>query len=160
MAPELRYWDSDCFIGWLAEEADKLDECRGVIRAAEAGNVRIVTSSLTLTEVIKLKGRTPLPIKREAEIQAFFQHQYIIVRQLDRRTAERARELIWRQHIDTKDSVHVATALEAKLTQMDTFDAKLIRCSGKLGSPPLIISRPYVPEQLQIEIPSSDPPET
>lgn len=54
----LRYVDSDVFLGWLKNEPDKVDECRTVIKGAEAGNVKLVTSSITLTEVIKLeKGR-------------------------------------------------------------------------------------------------------
>lgn len=52
MTSPVRYWDSDAFLGWLKAEPDKIDECRGVIRAAENGDLRLVTSSLTLTEVI------------------------------------------------------------------------------------------------------------
>ncbi len=150
MPPETRYWDSDCFIGWLAEEPDKVDECRGVLRVAEAGDLQIITSSLTLTEVIKLKGRTTLPIEKEPEIRAFFEHQYIVVRQLNRRTAERARELIWRSGLDPKDSVHVATALAGNIPRMDTFDTELIKRSGTIGDPPLIIGRPDKPEQMTL----------
>lgn len=40
-----RYWDSNAFLGWLAEEAEKVEECRAVIRAAEEGKTIIVTSA-------------------------------------------------------------------------------------------------------------------
>lgn len=43
---DFRYWDSNAFLGWLAEEPDKIDYCRPVIVAAEAGKVRILTSTL------------------------------------------------------------------------------------------------------------------
>lgn len=153
----IRYWDADCFIGWLAQESDKVDECQGVIRAGEAGEVRIVTSSLTLAEVIKLKRRTPLPSERQQEITAFFEHQYIIVRQLDRRTAERARDLIWNHNLDPKDAIHVATALQGHIARMDTFDNDLIKRSGKVGgNPPLVIGRPDVPEQLAMPTDPAD----
>lgn len=45
---DFRYWDSNAFLGWLAEEPDKIDYCRPVIEAAEAGKVRILTSTLTI----------------------------------------------------------------------------------------------------------------
>ena len=54
---EFRYWDSNAFLGWLAEEPDKIDYCRPVIEAAEAGSVRILTSALTIAEVLWIKGR-------------------------------------------------------------------------------------------------------
>src|SRR5438128_11081236 len=115
MPAPVRYWDSGAFLGWLAIEPDKVDECRGVIKAAEEGNLRIVTSSLTLVEVIKLKSHAPMPHDRGPEIQRFFQHSWIIVRQLDRVTAERARDLIWQHGFDPKDATHVATALQARV---------------------------------------------
>lgn len=151
MPAPLRYWDSNAFLGWLAHEADKVDECRGVIRAAEAGQLRIVTSSLTLTEVIKLKSHAPLPPEKEPLIRDFFRHQYIVVRQLDRFTAEYARDLIWRHGFAPKDSIHVATAVMARVPHLDTFDGDLIAKSGQIGDPPLIIGRPDVPEQLTMD---------
>jgi predicted nucleic acid-binding protein len=145
---ETRYWDSCCFLGWLKSEPDKVDECEGVIRQAEAGNVLIVTSSLTLTEVIRVKGKPPLDAADEAQIAGFFKHEYILVRELDRVTAEQARRLIWEQKVTVKDAVHVATAVRGGLTRMDTFDDKLIKRSGKIAG--LIIGRPDVPHQLEM----------
>ena len=154
MVYPVRYWDSDCFLGWLAEEPDKVSDCQSVIRAAEAGDLRIVTSSLTLVEVVKLKSRTPLPPEKEVVIRSFFEHSYIVIRQLDRRTAERARELIWKYGFNPKDSVHVATALVENVPRMDTFDGDLMKKSGMIGSPPLIIGRPDLPEQYQFDLPT------
>ena len=54
---DFRYWDSNAFLGWLAEEPDKIDYCRPVIKAAESGKVRILTSALTIPEVLWIKGR-------------------------------------------------------------------------------------------------------
>ena len=56
---DFRYWDSNAFLGWLAEEPDKIDYCRPVIKAAESGKVRILTSALTIPEVLWIKGRDP-----------------------------------------------------------------------------------------------------
>lgn len=145
-----RYWDSDCFVGYLNEEADKIEYCRPVIRACEQGKLTLVTSSLTLTEVIKLQSRTAITPEKAARISIFFESSYIKVRQLDRRTAERARDLIWFENVDVKDAVHLATALISEVAQLDTFDGGLHQKSGELGSPPLRIARPDLPEQLEM----------
>lgn len=55
-----RYWDSDCFLGWFMAEPDKVAACQGVVQAAQAGDLKIVTSALTLTEVIKIKNHPSL----------------------------------------------------------------------------------------------------
>lgn len=145
-----RYWDTVCFLGVLNEEQDKLSACRAVIGEAERGNVRIVTSALTIAEVLWPKGR-PLVLPREkAEIvQRFFQHEWIVVRDIDRVVAERARELVWdHDALRPKDALHVATALDAAVGQFDTFDGDLIALSGQIGNPPLVIGNPNLPEPL------------
>lgn len=139
-----RYWDSDCFIGLLAEEPDKVDACKTVIDAAERGQVVIVTSSLTLAEVVKVRRHGPLDKALREQIRLFFMNEYIVVRQLDRFLAEQARDLWWDFGIEPKDGVHVATALASGLTQLDTFDEKLIDRSGQLGAPPLLIGHPRI----------------
>lgn len=53
----LRYWDSCCFLAWLQEEDPvRARGCGQVISEAEAGKLRIVTSSLTLAEVLWIRG--------------------------------------------------------------------------------------------------------
>jgi predicted nucleic acid-binding protein len=153
-----RYWDANAFLGWLAEEPNKVDRCRGVIRAAEAKRLRIVTSSLTMVEVVKLKGGQPVGKEAEPKITAFFEQPYVIVRQLDRRIAEFARRLIWDHNLGGNDAVHLATALVEKLRFFDTWDSGLVKLSGKLGTPPLTIGYPDVPEQLTIDDATKETP--
>ena len=110
-----RYWDSACFIGVVNEEQEKFSACMAVVNAAEHGDVRIVTSALTIAEVLWPKGR-PFAIPREKKgiLENFFQHEWIAVRDIDRRVAEEARELVWSyEALKPKDSLHVATALDA-----------------------------------------------
>ncbi|HEX5959128.1 MAG TPA: hypothetical protein VFY92_10820, partial [Hyphomicrobiaceae bacterium] len=75
-----RYWDSDCFLGRLLAEKDKEEGCRVVLTAAEDGKVQIVTSALTIAEVLALRGRPPIPPSDRAKIEAFFRSDYIVVR--------------------------------------------------------------------------------
>jgi predicted nucleic acid-binding protein len=143
-----RYWDSDAFIGWLAEEPDKVDECRAVIRAAEEGKLLIVTSALTLAEVLWLRGQERIPAENADKVERFFEHEYIVVNDLDRTLAEEARRLVWHHDIRPKDAIHVATALDAEVDRLETFDAGLIKKSGAVGNPSLEIGRPNEPGTL------------
>lgn len=141
---QLVYWDSDCFLGWLQKEEEKQSLCEQVILEAEAGNIKLITSSLTLAEVLMMRGKPYLPRTDAARVRDFFKQPYISVRSVTRALAEDARELVWSRGIKPKDAIHVATAASAKLTTLHTFDRHLIRKSGKVGTPPLRIERPSV----------------
>lgn len=145
MAADRRYWDSNAFLGWLNDEKDKAAQCEAVLDAAEEGRLEIVTSALTLTEVIRKKGQKPIPRESEQKIRDFFEQPWIIVREVDRFVAERARDLIWTHGLKGPDAIHLATALRLGLTVMDTYDEKLVALDGKLGNPPLRIGSPSIP---------------
>jgi predicted nucleic acid-binding protein len=154
-----RYWDSNCFLGVLNKEADKLAACNAVIREANARNVRIITSALTIAEVLWPKDLPlQLPPERAADVQAFFQHEWIVVRDLDRTVAEKAREVVWNYKVRPKDACHVATAIDAGVEQFDTYDGGLIGLSGQIGNPALIIGYPNVAESL-LDQPGVDDPD-
>lgn len=143
------------FLGWLKEEQDKIAQCRAVIRQAELGNLTIVTSALALPEVLWMKHKDPVPKDEAEKIHAFFQHRYIYVIDLDRTLAEAAQQVVWDHGIRPKDSIHVATAVDAlrrvgtDFDQFDSYDDKLIASSGKIGgSPPLTIAVPNLQESL------------
>lgn len=143
-----RYWDTVCFLGILNEEQDKLSACRAVIGEAERGNVRIVTSALTIAEVLWPKDSALLPREKAEVVQRLFQHEWIVVRDIDRTVAEHARNVVWDHGVKPKDALHVATALDAGVEQFDTFDGPLIDLSGQIGNPPLVIGKPNLPEPL------------
>ena len=142
MIVEQRYWDSDCFLGWLLEEPDKVEHCREVLSAAEDGKILIVTSALTIAEVLALRGRLKIPSEDREKVENFFRQEYIVVRNITRRIAENARSFVWDFGVAPKDALHVATAIDAKLTLLNTFDKKLKNKSGKIGKPPLIMDLP------------------
>jgi predicted nucleic acid-binding protein len=146
MSIDRRYWDSDCFLAWLQSEAGKADGCREVLEAADEGKILLITSALTLAEVLYLRGGRPIPKARKDAVVDFFKNEYIAVRNVTRHIAEMARELVWDHGIRPKDAIHVATALEARLAVMNTFDENLLRKSPLVGSPQLIIAKPSVRE--------------
>ncbi|PSB20207.1 PIN domain-containing protein [Phormidesmis priestleyi ULC007] len=154
MAIPLHYWDSCTFLGYLKAEADKVDGCVSVLKHAEKGSVKIVTSSLSLVEVIKLKKREPISREDEEKIRRFFMHKWIVLQDVDRKISELARELVWEHVLRPYDAVHVATAIRAKVNHIDTFDDDLIKLSEKLGEPKITMGKPFLSTQTELEFPS------
>jgi predicted nucleic acid-binding protein len=153
-----RYWDSGCFLALFNNEAGRVDNCKSVLMAAERGELRIITSALTLTEVIKIKGK-PIGVDQEDHIRAFFEHEWILVRDVDRFIAEQAREFIWKHKLQPYDAIHLATAYKHKLQHLDTYDGKdLGKLSGKIGVPGMTIGEPPV-IPYQTELPAIEPSE-
>jgi predicted nucleic acid-binding protein len=145
------YWDSTCFIAWLKPEPERRSKCQEVLRAAERGELQIVTSAISLIEVIKLdKGPLQMTKDKEKKIADFFKHEYIVVVQVTRQLAEVARSLVWNEGLRPRDSIHAATALNEKLTDLHAFDNDLLKLNGKIGKPALIIKEPHT---LQPELP-------
>lgn len=136
------YWDSDCCLGWLQDEVDKAELCKPVLDEAEAGRLRIVTSALTIAEVLALRGRPRMSEERRKAVEGFFRRSFFAVRSITRREAERARDLVWGHRVAPKDALHVATALQAGVTIFHTFDEDLIRKTRAIDG--LEIARPYV----------------
>lgn len=155
---DFRYWDANVFLGWLADEPDKVSRCRPVIDAAQAGQLVVITSALTIAEVLWVKGEPRLPVTEAKRVEAFFRNRWIIVRDVDRFIAEDARALVWDKNIKPKDAIHVATALrqDVQIDQLDTFDEGLIKQNGKLGVPPLAIGVPNLPGKLPFDSDDED----
>ena len=157
---ERRYWDSDCFLGWLQNEPGKVEPCGTILSLCDRGEIEIVTSVLTLTEVLRLRPREALPAERRSAVEALFNRRSIHTMMLTRHLAEQARDLAWDHDIAPKDAIHVASALAAKVRMLDTFDVHLIRKSGQIGTPPLTIAEPFVTEpELDLEQPEAEAPD-
>ena len=125
------------------KEVGRVDNCQSILLAAERGEIRIVTSALTLTEVIKIKGKATLAADSEDTIRAFFEHEWIVVRDVDRFIAEQARDFIWKYKLQPYDAIHLATAYKMKLQHLDTYDrTDLGKLDGKLGVPEMKIGKP------------------
>jgi predicted nucleic acid-binding protein len=138
------YWDSSCFIAWLKPEPERRSKCQEVLRAAERGEIQIVTSAISLVEVIKLdKGPLQITQEKEKKIRNFFLHEYIVVVQLTRKLGESARSLIWSKGLRPKDAIHAATAISETIADLHTFDSDFLKLDGKVGKPALAINEPH-----------------
>ncbi|HRN70672.1 MAG TPA: type II toxin-antitoxin system VapC family toxin [Candidatus Woesebacteria bacterium] len=149
---KLRYWDSDTFLAYLEGDKTKAPYCMGVIQSIENDEIEIVTSALTITEVLYLKGHPKVTTEISDKIADFFQSNFIKIINLDRKTAEIGRDLVLNQNVRPKDAVHLATASQVNnnirpIECFDTFDKDLIRLSNKIGNPTFKIAVPDVPFQ-------------
>jgi predicted nucleic acid-binding protein len=90
MSIEKIYWDSDCFLGHLKADQEKASKSDGVIERAERGDVLIMTSALTLAEVLWLRGGPRLTSDKASLVQKFFRRSYIRVYNVTRKISESA----------------------------------------------------------------------
>ena len=142
------YWDSDAFLGVLMNEPDKAPGCKKVIEEAKSGKLTIVTSTLTLAEVLWIRGKPRVPPDRNQVVSDLFAHEWIALRELDRHIAESARGLVWEENVRPRDAIHVASALDARVGELNTFDGQLLGLDGRVGNPPLTIRKPDIEGRL------------
>lgn len=156
MTAEKIYWDSDCFLGHFQAESGKAEKCDGVIQRAERGGALIVTSALTIAEVLWMRGAPRLTNEKAELVRKFFRRSYIRVCNLDRKNAEAAQGLVWNYEIKPKDAIHVATAIALKVDALETFDQALIGKNGAVGDPPLLIREPEAAAQGRLNLDASE----
>jgi predicted nucleic acid-binding protein len=149
---DLIYWDSCCFLALLKEETEviefagksvtRYEACNNIAQLAAEGRVKIVTSAISLVEVLRIrKGEQAPDLKLESNerIQRFFLHDYIHVRDVRRSISEHARQLVWQHNLRPYDAVHVATCLDAKVKLLHTLDPDFsaVEAHGIVVTPPI-----------------------
>lgn len=158
MSVEKIYWDSDCFLGHFKAETGKAEKCDGVLQRAERGEVLIVTSALTLAEVLWMRGGPRLPQDKALIVRKFFRKSFIRVYNVSRKISESAQGLVWDHDIKPKDAIHVATALHLTADALETFDGGLIGKSGSVGDPLLLIREPQAAAQGRLPLAEPEKP--
>ena len=127
------YWDSSVFNAWLNRESVRWNVCDAILKAAEEGQIRIVTSSVTYMEVYgyPLKAwqdgeLSPEHMENaEAVVKKLFRSRYIQVVDLDRFIAERAHTIrrdTPRLRKSPIDAIHLASALMTSVEKLHTYD--------------------------------------
>ena len=153
MAVKRYYWDSSCFTAFLGKEAGRYDVCKRILELAASQKIEIHTSTLTLAEVVKLKvkGATSKKLKPEQEqaIAELFNQPYIHLRDVDPKVGTLARNLIWSNGLDPKDSIHVATGITAirgiYLDEIHAWDKDFTEINGKIKGYKIKICEPNIP---------------
>jgi len=155
----LIYWDTCIFLDAIQQTPEWKEILQQIVLAAESGDVLIVTSAVTLAEVINDKksgAKLPKP-EMEKIIAGVFDNEYVAVRPLDTDLATKAR-IIARDHgLHPMDAIHVATAVDAKVSVMHTRDGDgkarkrgILKRNLAIGNPPLSITVPTWARQMQL----------
>lgn len=115
------YWDSSCFCAWFSKEPNRYNTCNAIIEAAQKEQVKLHTSYLTLTEVIRIPNE--YPSEAEDVIAEFFKNPYITMVTLDWPVTRITRDLRRRfKHLDCRDAIHLGTAIRMKVDVLHTYD--------------------------------------
>lgn len=145
MTVELRYWDSSCFLAWLKEEKDRVSQCGQVLDLVQSGKIELVTSTLTVTEVLQVRKKDKLPKERRSNVENLFNRPSVKKIALTLPIAKKARDVVWDHGIDPKDAIHVATAIARKAKILETFDKDLISRGNSIDGN-LLFRKPEVEE--------------
>jgi hypothetical protein len=132
-----RYWDTCVFLAWIKDETVWPENVRkGIaqtIEMAMAGEVVIVTSTLTLAEILEAK-MTP---EQRVKFAGIFSAPYLQLVDMDRRISTKSSVI--RDHHDTRtydqdgrqnggsfmrlpDAIHLATAIHMNVDVVNTLD--------------------------------------
>lgn len=132
---ERAYIDSCVFLAWLKDEAHAND-VGALFHNAQKNELKILTSALTIAEVLNIQGKdkTKIPRDKRDAVRKLFRHRWINIVPLTRKIAEMAQDLVWEYKIAPKDSIHVATAENLKADKLYTYDEDLIKQSPSTGN--------------------------
>lgn len=151
------YWDSNVWISQIQNETsvrlkdgtveNRVLLGRPIIENAERGQAEIVTSTLSLVEVIKPSRQDSTGLDNNRKIEAFFENDYILLVHLNIEVVTKARELMQARHAGLKppDALHIASAIIANADEMHAFDGNVLDLNGKLeraDGKKLIICKP------------------
>jgi predicted nucleic acid-binding protein len=156
--PDRIYWDSCAYIDYLEGSHRLAEPMELIMEDWGKGLVTIVTSALTIAEVLYVRCSDQprrADRSREKDIEALFNPPTgprLLLVELSRLTALKARDLVWNTGIYPKDAIHIASALEAHCEVMHTTDGPLRSKSGLVGgSPALRIEEPSWTRQLVVQ---------
>ncbi len=117
--------DTVAFIYWIEENRDYLELVGSIFRAADDGNLEIVSSALTLLEVLVVpyrEGQLHLADRYEALLT---RGRNVRLLEIDRTQLRAAAQLRAVHGLRTPDALQLAAALSARCTVFITNDRRL-----------------------------------
>ncbi|MFZ2906909.1 MAG: type II toxin-antitoxin system VapC family toxin [Cyclobacteriaceae bacterium] len=119
------FFDTSPFIYYIEENVSYLETLTSLFKRNDAGEFQIVTSSLTLTEVLIL------PLRQQANFivseyeQILLHSPFIFVAPINTAIAKRAAEIRALYNFRTPDALQLATAIETSADVFLTNDHQL-----------------------------------
>ncbi len=130
MAKDVRkvYWDTTCFLCFLSKrEEGRRKICDDILRNAKNGNLVILTSTFTISEVV-YPHRTTIPNPRKLtpeeieNISGMFKWRWLKKIDLDQRVAFKAVELTRDYNMKHADAIHGASAILNSVDALQKWD--------------------------------------
>ena len=127
-SPERRYWDSNCFVAWIKGEKGRVGPCEEIIQSAYRGDLLIVTSAITVAEVVrpKQKGTQEMTEAEDARIVTFFRSSFLRFVDFNQTMGQATRQLQWRYNLSVRDAIHVASAIAVGAPVIESYDSDLL----------------------------------
>lgn len=131
---ERHYWDTTTWLDLHNEPVTTpLGPCRTLWTAVEKGSIELLFSAITIAEVlIKPDDGSPRPWKDPNDFDAIFDHERLVMVQIDRTIAERVRSLRRSRKVKAPDAFHLACAMHYNVDQLISRDAGLLKAHGAM----------------------------
>lgn len=153
-----RYWDACLFLDYFDASPRGIAVVKPFVDEARRRGERILTSSLSLTEVaftkLEAEAQQLDPVVEPALDALFFDSDLVQLIPFDEDIALLARRLV-RQTVPQPsrlkpiDAIHLASARFAGAEMIWTFDQKLINRAAELVDIPAMIPQPPMPPEAQ-----------
>lgn len=155
---DIVYMDSCAFLAWLKGESGRAEVIEAIFDEAAKGKIKILTSTLTIAEVLNIQGaKSPIPKEQREKVKSLFANEWIVPKGVNRRFAEISQDMVWDHGIKPKDGIHVATAMVYKVTAFYTYDDGLIKKGHlKTAYGEVQISEPLPPAQGELKLEEKD----
>jgi predicted nucleic acid-binding protein len=129
---ERHYWDTTTWIDLHNEPVTiPAGPCRTLWTAVEKGSIELLFSAITIAEVLnKPDDGSPRPWPDPNDFDKIFDHDRLVLVQVDRAVAERVRSIRRRISIKTPDAIHIACALHYNADQLISRDAGVLKAHG------------------------------
>jgi len=122
--------DSAIFIYWIEENPDYLSQVEPLFRAIDRGEIEVVTSAITLLEVLVVPYRAGKVALAERYEQLLTRAAHLRVVDIDRQQLRAAAQLRAVHGVRTPDALQLAAGLAKGATTMITNDRRLPEIPG------------------------------
>jgi predicted nucleic acid-binding protein len=138
------YWDACVFLAWINDESGRATVVDSLLRSAWAGELQIVTSVISVTEVALAadeKQSGSLSSATLAKIEKLWEPPSPIkLVEVHRLIATAARDLMRQAtpsglQLKPPDAIHLSTAPRVGCDEFLTYDPKLQKYAGQIGLP-------------------------
>jgi predicted nucleic acid-binding protein len=122
--------DTAAFVYWIEESRDHLDSIAPLFRAADAGQIEVVTSALTLLEVLVVPYRAGHLTLAERYEALLTRSRGVRMIEIDRAQLRSAAQLRALHGIRTPDALRLTAAFAARCPVFVTNDRRLPEIPG------------------------------